>query len=67
MVYRLFTKRSNFMTIFLSISIALLVVLLIIGELLLKEMYAELEILRIENVALRLKLAEILGGEDDQA
>lgn len=55
------------MTIFLSISIALLVVLLIIGELLLKEMYAELEILRIENVALRLKLAEILGGEDDQA
>lgn len=43
------------------------VILLILAEYYLKTMYAELEFLRIENVALKLKVMGLVGGEDDQA
>lgn len=55
------------MTIFLSVLLAFTVILLILAEYYLKSMWAELEILRIENVALKLKLAELIGELDDQA
>ena len=60
-------KRSNIMNIPLIVSLVVLVLVLVTAEYYLKNMYAELEFLRIENVALRLKLAELIGDEDDQA
>nr|DAF81033.1 MAG TPA: hypothetical protein [Bacteriophage sp.] len=67
MVYRLFMKRSNIMNIPLIVSLVVLVLVLVTAEYYLKNMYYELEFLRIENVALKLKLAELIGDEDDQA
>lgn len=55
------------MTIFICCLLALAAVLLVGLEWYAKTIYGELEFLRIENVALKLKLAELIGGEDDQA
>lgn len=53
------------MTIFLGVLLALSALLLCLCQYYLKSMYTELEILRIENVALKLKLAESIGKFDD--
>lgn len=55
------------MTIFLGILLAISAVLLCGCEYYMKSMYTELEILRIENVALKLKLVELIGELNDQA
>nr|DAY44714.1 MAG TPA: hypothetical protein [Caudoviricetes sp.] len=55
------------MTIFLGILFTFAVILLILAEYYLKSMYDELEILRIENVSLKLKLAELIGKLNDKA
>ena len=55
------------MNFFLIALLVVAVVLLVLAEYYLKNMYNELEFLRIENVALKLKLAELIGDEDDQA
>lgn len=55
------------MTYFLIAILVVSVILLVSAEYYLKNMYYELEFLRIENVALKLKLAELIGDEDDQA
>lgn len=55
------------MTYFLIAILVVSVILLVLAEYYLKNMYYELEFLRIENVALKLKLAELIGDEDDQA
>lgn len=65
--YRAFVKGTNIMTIFLGILFTFAVILLILAEYYLKSMYDELEILRIENVSLKLKLAELIGKLNDKA
>ena len=55
------------MNFFLIAFLVVAVVGLILVEYYLKNMYNELEFLRIENVALKLKMMELVGGEDDQA
>ena len=55
------------MNIPLIVSLVVLVLVLVTAEYYLKNMYYELEFLRIENVALKLKLVELIGDEDDQA
>jgi hypothetical protein len=67
MVYRLFMKRSNIMTYFLIVLLVGAAILLVLAEYYLKSMYTELEFLRIENVALKLKVAELIGEINDQA
>lgn len=49
------------MNIPLIVSLVVLVLVLITAEYYLKNLYAENEYLRIENVALKLKLAELIG------
>lgn len=55
------------MTIFLGILLAACAAWIYVSVYYLKTMYAELDILRIENVALKLKLAELIGKLNDQA
>lgn len=55
------------MTYFLIVLLVGAVILLVLAEYYLKSMYTELEFLRIENVALKLKVAELIGEFNDQA
>lgn len=53
---------------FLLVSILVIVAaVLITARCYLANLYTELDFLRVENVALKLKLLELIGGEDDQA
>ena len=65
MGYRLFMKRSYIMNVWIIFLLIVLVLVLTTAEYYLKNLYAENEHLRIENVALRLKLAELIGKFDD--
>lgn len=53
------------MTIFLGILLAICGSWIFVSVYYLKSMYLELDYLRIENVALKLKLAELIGKFDD--
>ena len=55
------------MTIFFGGLLVLSAILLVFAEYYLKTMYAELEFLRIENVALRLKLDELKRSQNDDS
>lgn len=55
------------MTYFLITLLVLAAMVLVIARYYIESIYNELERLRFENVALKLKLAELIGGEDDQA
>lgn len=60
-------KRSNIMTFFLITLLVFAAMVLVIARYYIENIYNELERLRVENVALKLKLAELVGGKDDQA
>lgn len=53
------------MNVWIIFLLIVLVLVLTTAEYYLKNLYAENEHLRIENVALRLKLAELIGKFDD--
>lgn len=55
------------MTYFLITLLILAAVVLVTARYYIENIYNELERLRVENVALKLKLAELVGGKDDQA
>ena len=55
------------MDIFFGVLLALSALLLCLSQYYMKNMYTELEILRIENVALRLKLDELKRSQNDDS
>lgn len=55
------------MYFFMIVLLVLSAVCLCVGEYYLKSMYTELEFLRIENVALRLKLDELKRSQNDDS
>lgn len=55
------------MIFFLGILLAMCAVWILVSVYYVKSTYDELEILRIENVALKLKLAVLIGELNDQA
>lgn len=55
------------MTYFLITLLIFAAVVLVTARYYIENIYNELERLRVENVALKLKLAELVGGKDDQA
>ena len=55
MVYRLFMKRSNFMTYFLIAILVVSVILLLLAGYYIKKIYYQLAINRNENVTVKLK------------
>ena len=55
------------MTFFLITLLVFAAMVLVIARYYIENIYNELERLRVENVALKLKLAELVGGKDDQA
>lgn len=55
------------MDIFFGVLLALSAFLLCLAEYYMKSMYTELESLRIENVALRLKLDELKRSQNDDS